>query len=445
MLSTFNFDDRHIQLLPFDLKSSSDNLYSILVGNNGTGKSRLLSAIARDTIKSSKSRAQYDRWMSESAPKIIAVSTSPFDSFPLPQPMSPSSAARMVANRTYSYIGTRGPVFSSGSAMALISSAAKSLLAKMASNRFDDRFGRVVDRLGFSPLVELAFKGDWSRISESKEINPIEWDRQGIRSFATQMMEDGLYTERDLSEAIGLANELSKIADSNANFGLRIDMADKSFFSTEIGYMRNEVGRLLNCLLDYRVIRLLDMKLNKYDHGPLSMRRASSGEQCIVLSLLGISANIQDGSLILIDEPEISLHPAWQEQYMGLLDQAVSNYSGCHFIVATHSPQIVANSPVDRSYVVSLSTGHFHAVADLSEKSADYQLAEVFHSPGFQNEYLNRMAVNLLAKVAKRRRFSHEDFMTFDRIKRLAADSRGPIVDIIESIGLMRAEYGVDK
>jgi predicted ATP-binding protein involved in virulence len=47
-------------------------------------------------------------------------------------------------------------------------------------------------------------------------------------------------------------------------------------------------------------------------------------------------------SMILIDEPEISLHPAWQQKIMQIYSKIGRNNQ---FIVATHSPQIIASVP----------------------------------------------------------------------------------------------------
>jgi predicted ATP-dependent endonuclease of OLD family len=53
-------------------------------------------------------------------------------------------------------------------------------------------------------------------------------------------------------------------------------------------------------------------------------------------------ANIQD-SLILIDEPEISLHPSWQNRVVNIYKNFAKK-NNCQIIIATHSPHIVAST-----------------------------------------------------------------------------------------------------
>ena len=50
--------------------------------------------------------------------------------------------------------------------------------------------------------------------------------------------------------------------------------------------------------------------------------------------------NSDEKSVFLIDEPEISLHVAWQVEYVKILED-ICNQNGMQSIIATHSPDIV--------------------------------------------------------------------------------------------------------
>jgi len=86
-------------------------------------------------------------------------------------------------------------------------------------------------------------------------------------------------------------------------------------------------------------------------HGPPSkqipLSSLSSGEQhLLVLFYDVIFAPDRSATLLMIDEPEISLHVAWQYKFIDLLERACA-LSRCQAVVATHSPQIVSG----RDYV----------------------------------------------------------------------------------------------
>lgn len=46
--------------------------------------------------------------------------------------------------------------------------------------------------------------------------------------------------------------------------------------------------------------------------------------------------NTKYGSVVLIDEPEISLHAAWQKKLLGLIEK-ISQINNFNVLIATHS------------------------------------------------------------------------------------------------------------
>jgi predicted ATPase len=80
----------------------------------------------------------------------------------------------------------------------------------------------------------------------------------------------------------------------------------------------------------------------------------SSGYLMKLKMLLSIAKEAEENSLILIDEPEISLHVKWQAELPKLFRKAIINLKNCVIIVATHSPVIISNSTLedDLIYVI---------------------------------------------------------------------------------------------
>lgn len=76
------------------------------------------------------------------------------------------------------------------------------------------------------------------------------------------------------------------------------------------------------------------------NHAPLSPDSLSSGEQHEVVLLYRLLFRVPPNSLILIDEPEISLHIAWQERFLTDLAK-ITSLSGFDVLLATHSPEII--------------------------------------------------------------------------------------------------------
>ena len=68
----------------------------------------------------------------------------------------------------------------------------------------------------------------------------------------------------------------------------------------------------------------------------------SSGEQHEIVLLYDLLFGVEPGSLVLIDEPELSLHVSWQKQFVPDL-LAIAKAVGIDVVLATHSPFIVGD------------------------------------------------------------------------------------------------------
>ena len=66
----------------------------------------------------------------------------------------------------------------------------------------------------------------------------------------------------------------------------------------------------------------------------------SSGEKQVFVRALALKMVQANNSIILIDEPEISLHPRWQQRIMKVYGQIGENNQ---VIAATHSPHVVSS------------------------------------------------------------------------------------------------------
>lgn len=79
------------------------------------------------------------------------------------------------------------------------------------------------------------------------------------------------------------------------------------------------------------------------DHKPCgsdrSVDKLSSGEKQILILFTYLVFNNSKGIIFIIDEPELSLHPKWQEHFMPSVEKLMPLNS--QLLIATHSPVIV--------------------------------------------------------------------------------------------------------
>ena len=71
----------------------------------------------------------------------------------------------------------------------------------------------------------------------------------------------------------------------------------------------------------------------------------SSGEKQILIILLTVLVQNREPYVLLMDEPEISLHIEWQQR---LLDLVVDLNPNAQVIITTHSPAVIMNGWMDR-------------------------------------------------------------------------------------------------
>lgn len=91
----------------------------------------------------------------------------------------------------------------------------------------------------------------------------------------------------------------------------------------------------------------------------VTIDQLSDGEKQLYGRVIALMILNPSNSMILIDEPEIALHPAWQQKIMQIYSRIGKNNQ---FIVATHSPQIIASVPYKNRILLRKENGKIQPV-----------------------------------------------------------------------------------
>jgi len=118
-------------------------------------------------------------------------------------------------------------------------------------------------------------------------------------------------------------------------------------FLAQLMGMKKENADLLDILVRFNAFTSIERIDQPY---------LSSG-QAQVLALITAVRSAKEGSLILVDEPEISLHVDWQER---LVEQLHAPLTGSRLIIATHSPDIVVKHRHLCTVIKSNEEGKFY-------------------------------------------------------------------------------------
>lgn len=69
----------------------------------------------------------------------------------------------------------------------------------------------------------------------------------------------------------------------------------------------------------------------------------SDGEKQLLIKVFPLFMGGMEGRVILMDEPDSSLHPSWQRYLLPILRRCAEE-NDCQFFLATHSPQIISSA-----------------------------------------------------------------------------------------------------
>jgi predicted ATP-binding protein involved in virulence len=222
------------------------------------------------------------------------------------------------------------------------------------------------------PPVELAVMRYASELAEmirSKLAESAALSQSLDRTFPARLVQHGLnkrIADEDIQKRLAALEEkrsrlkatglLEKDEDMNFQIGTTLDDHTKGVLAVyaedvekKLSVFDDIVGRLdlLKTFISGRFLykRMAISKDNGFvfttlNGTPLTPADLSSGEQHELVLLYELLFRVRPGSLILIDEPEISLHIAWQEVFLRDL-LSITSLSHFDVLIATHSPQII--------------------------------------------------------------------------------------------------------
>ncbi|UAY91693.1 ATP-binding protein [Pectobacterium polaris] len=433
------------------ISSGDDNIFTVLIGKNGSGKSRLLSSITNalcsiyaenkyikrdigtighynkgdnrfsfkikyngisNNVKINERLIDCSRFIHDVCPsRLIAVSTSPFDKFP--DEISYFSKDKQSKSGFYNYFGVSNSL-KNKSLFSLIEKLLFLVLENTESNEIAV-VSKVLNFLGFEPRFDIHFRTRHSIGKFSEKLDELT-EADFLDFISTAIKKDIKYSDKYKKTSYTLLVDAFK---ELVNYQPKYKSGRELIFGLDfndissIKVHRNFFSKI-KILVELNILTLSDVVVypknissyNDYsvfydlDNSGMSINDASSGQKCIMLNVLGIAVSIRNNSLVLIDEPEVSLHPEWQETYINLLIDSFDDFHGCHFIIATHSPQIISNLNKKNCFISLMDEGDVVSAIGKVNKSADFQLATIFNSPGSENEYLKRLAVNVLTEFS---------------------------------------------
>ena len=219
-------------------------------------------------------------------------------------------------------------------------------LYKESSFFFLQSLRNIVPQLLYIPVDTV--KQNVSNGNNVRVINVTSYVRE-MKTLILNRITDDMFSNKDLAPRLSIEKEIKDINNTLYDMNLATKLVD--FESKELVF-KSANGQK---------IKFEDL---------------STGEQTLYFRGIYLNKLNPQNSIIMIDEPEESLHPTWQQKVLKLYQNIGENNQ---VIVATHSPHIIGSSKAEEVFLLEIEGNHVEAVHPRYTKghSIDYILDEI--------------------------------------------------------------------
>lgn len=353
---------KRVDLLHPERSKKSNFETTIITGENGSNKSTLLKQLVTSLAARTKSRnpnESPDTLLNPNEHQVFCISGSSADRFP--QKILPGGKRSLFDIPNYTYIGQR--VINN-----LLSRKAplETMLVFALAPRATDRCGRQFfinahAHAGIYPSVvytlrfrDTSRKSDFISVNRNlraqlSDISPEDdelgysRDHYPVLSYAMAQWVLNEFSSRDFST-------LEELLQNRKQTRYLVTLDTRGAHCKDIPPNTLRLGLLLD------LVQLESAEVCTVQSGSkFSVLELSSGEYHMFSTILALGFGLDEKSVLLIDEPENSLHPQWQRDLMGaVFDICAEVMTDGHAIICTHSPLIVGSAP-ESSTVVDMS------------------------------------------------------------------------------------------
>lgn len=277
----FSFNESHLEFKVDPEHNPPSNIH-VLIGRNGVGKTRLLYNIACKIMEDMSIEIDTKRSSKYSIDKCL-----------------------VLHNNKTSFAGIVGVSFSV----------------------FDD---------GFSSIYPI-YNSDEQNAKRVKDYLEKKYQYIGLVKWKLHSNEEEIKTDQGINDLEDITDRYIKILDdiSRVEYKRKLYQEICQELETDDIFSGHNYSSVIN---SYFNNELKTGEVKKY------FKRFSSGHMIIVLSLTALCNFIHEKTIVLIDEPEIHLHPPLLSTYIRTLSMLLRKRNAVA-IIATHSPIVLQEVP----------------------------------------------------------------------------------------------------
>ncbi|MEK4981879.1 AAA family ATPase [Bacillus sp. FSL K6-6540] len=375
----------------FDLTFSKPNYnyfeklnLSILVGENGTGKSTILQALTQIFCPTERNKKpnrleidfqiSYDidgmevyyqsneKYPDYFPPKIIVSTFSVFDPFTKYSyfPTRIKYREKESSNHEANYVYC-GPLESRHSSLdSVVNAIIKTIYFSEADIKQQKCYYDLLHKTGYREAVWFEFVRNHHILN--KKVNEL-------------YNEASLDIAREYYEKLMLLIRQKKFRIPPQGLSAGRALISVEDFGKELSYL---YYKMLDLDLDTLI---KDIWFVSLDDQIVPLSDMSSGQLTMLFRFLPLTVEMDDNALVLIDEPETHLHPLWEQEFIEYLVQLFNEFNS-HIIIATHSPIIASDVPMESIIGLINKNGQLHQLPPMDRTLGGHAseiLRDVFH------------------------------------------------------------------
>jgi len=223
-------------------------------------------------------------------------------------------------------------------------------------------------------------------------------------------------------------------------------------FSRTLGEIKNFINNLLEDMDIYFELEDIDdsekgkekiIFKNKITQDDFDIEHLSSGEKTLLSKMLYLYFKDIKDKVILIDEPELSLHPTWQGKILKLYE-SYAKKNNCQIIIATHSPLILGSAKNEYIRILHFKDNKVNVIKDIFSygRNVEWVLRDVMGLEYVRNQKISKEMDEIYQLIENNK--LEEAERKIDELEKVIGNNDNEILKLRNEIDFKRIEFEED-